>query len=78
VIYSWKCKECGYQFDRMNRTPTSPDPCPNCGADALRRDWRAESVSVDRFRSFGDGKVEVTQVGEGGKRGRTTTEFVKE
>lgn len=58
MIYAWVCKECGYGFERQTREPTSPDPCPNCAADALRRDWRAESSNVWTFtNALGEGKV---------------------
>lgn len=49
MTYCWKCTECGYRFDRPMREPTTPDPCPNCAADTLVRDWKAEGVGVDRF-----------------------------
>lgn len=59
MIYVWKCKECGYGFERQTREPSSPDPCPNCAADALRRDWHAEHVNMEVFTSaLGDGKVQ--------------------
>ena len=63
MIYAWKCKKCGYGFERPTREPTSPDPCPNCGEDALRRDWRAEGANVEVFISaLGEGKVQARTV----------------
>jgi hypothetical protein len=53
--YVWKCPECG---DRQEYASREPQECPLHDKPVeMRRDWRAESVSIDRFKSFGDGKV---------------------
>jgi hypothetical protein len=71
MTYCWKCKTCGARAE-THKLETMPPVCNHGDAanyaanksDYMVRDYRAEGLGVDRFRSFGDGKVHAEYVGE--------------
>lgn len=62
-IYAFACTACGHHFDRLQKL-SDPDPsaCPQCAADAVRRQLTAPS-----FRLSGSGWYE-TDFKKDGKR----------
>ena len=63
-IYAFACKECGHQFDRLQKL-SDPDPeiCPSCGAAAIRR-----QVTAPSFRLAGSGWYETDFKKDGEKK----------
>src|SRR4249919_2608144 len=53
-IYAFECAACGHHFDRLQKI-ADPDPsaCPQCGADAVKR-----QVTAPSFRLSGSGWYE--------------------
>ncbi len=68
-IYAFACTACGHHFDRLQKL-SDPDPsaCPDCGADAVKRQLTAPS-----FRLSGSGWYE-TDFKKDGDRKRNLTE----
>ena len=72
-IYAFICTACGHRFDRLQKL-SDPDPgaCPDCGADAIKRQLTAPSFRLSGggwyetdFKKDGDRKRNLA--GEGGE-----------
>ncbi|WP_147653613.1 FmdB family zinc ribbon protein [Vulcaniibacterium gelatinicum] len=63
-IYAFACAACGHSFDRLQKL-SDPDPaaCPDCGADAVRR-----QVTAPAFRLAGGGWYETDFKKDGEKK----------
>lgn len=63
-IYAFACAACGHRFDRLQKL-SDPDPaaCPDCGADAVRR-----QVTAPAFRLAGGGWYETDFKKDGEKK----------
>ncbi len=63
-IYAFVCKQCGHEFDRLQRL-SDPDPetCPACAAHAVQR-----KLSAPHFRLAGSGWYETDFKKEGEKK----------
>ncbi len=60
-IYAFHCRQCGHQFDRLQRlSDPDPDTCPSCAAHAVQR-----SVTAPSFRLAGSGWYETDFKGSG-------------
>lgn len=60
-IYAFHCRQCGHQFDRLQRlSDPDPDVCPSCAAHAVQR-----SVTAPNFRLAGSGWYETDFKGAG-------------
>lgn len=46
ATYCHSCKNCGYSVQLVGIQVWGDSPCPACGVDAMRRDYRAEGVGV--------------------------------
>ena len=67
-IYAFDCAACGHSFDRLQKM-SDPDPatCPNCGADAVKR-----QVTAPSFRLSGSGWYETDFKKDGDKKKNLT------
>ena len=72
-IYAFTCTACGHDYDRLQKM-SDPDPiaCPQCGADAVKRQLTAPSFRLSGsgwyetdFKKDGDKKRNLTEKGEG-------------
>jgi putative FmdB family regulatory protein len=72
-IYAFTCTACGHDYDRLQKM-SDPDPsaCPQCGADAVKRQLTAPSFRLSGsgwyetdFKKDGDRKRNLTEKGEG-------------
>jgi putative FmdB family regulatory protein len=72
-IYAFTCTACGHDYDRLQKL-SDPDPiaCPQCGADAVKRQLTAPSFRLSGsgwyetdFKKDGDKKRNLTEKGEG-------------
>jgi putative FmdB family regulatory protein len=72
-IYAFACSACGHHFDRLQKL-SDPDPaaCPECGADAVKRQLTAPSFRLSGsgwyetdFKKDGDKKRNLTEKAEG-------------
>ena len=63
-IYAFECAACGHSFDRLQKM-SDPDPttCPNCGAEAVKR-----QVTAPSFRLSGSGWYETDFKKDGDKK----------
>jgi putative FmdB family regulatory protein len=63
-IYGFECDACGHHFDRLQKI-SDPDPtlCPDCGAEALRR-----QLTAPAFRLSGSGWYETDFKKDGDKK----------
>ncbi len=53
-IYGFECDNCGHRFDRLQKiSDADPTICPDCGAEALRR-----QLTAPAFRLSGSGWYE--------------------
>ena len=80
-IYAFECTACGHAYDRLQKL-SDPDPsaCPDCGADAVKRQLSAPSFRLSGsgwyetdFKKDGDKKRNLTEKGEGASSGATGT-----
>jgi len=63
-IYPYICKECGYEFDRLQKISDNPlEVCPECGAESLRK-----KLTAAAFQLKGTGWYE-TDFKDKGKKG---------
>ena len=76
-IYAFECAACGHDFDRLQKL-SDPDPsaCPECGADAVKRQLTAPSFRLSGsgwyetdFKKDGDRKRNLTEKAEGASGG---------
>lgn len=67
-IYAFACAACGHHYDRLQKL-SDPDPaaCPECGADAVKRQLTAPS-----FRLSGSGWYETDFKKDGDKKRNLT------
>jgi putative FmdB family regulatory protein len=72
-IYAFACASCGHHFDRLQKL-SDPDPatCPDCGADAVKRQLTAPSFRLSGsgwyetdFKKDGDKKRNLTEAADG-------------
>ena len=72
-IYAFTCAACGHHYDRLQKL-SDPDPaaCPECGADAVKRQLTAPSFRLSGsgwyetdFKKAGDKKRNLSEKGEG-------------
>ena len=74
-IYAFACTACGHHFDRLQKlSDPDPDACPECTADAVKRQLTAPSFRLSGsgwyetdFKKDGDRKRNLTEKGEGAK-----------
>ena len=74
-IYAFACTACGHHFDRLQKlSDPDPDACPECAADAVKRQLTAPSFRLSGsgwyetdFKKDGDKKRNLTEKGEGAK-----------
>lgn len=68
-IYAFACTACGHHYDRLQKL-ADPDPvaCPECGADAIKR-----QITAPSFRLSGSGWYE-TDFKKDGDRKRNLVE----
>ena len=80
-IYAFTCTACGHDYDRLQKM-SDPDPaaCPQCGADAVKRQLTAPSFRLSGsgwyetdFKKDGDRKRNLTENGEGAASTATVT-----
>ena len=63
-IYAFECGSCGHAFDRLQRlSDADPDTCPECGAQAIRR-----QLTAPQFRLAGSGWYETDFKKDGDKK----------
>ncbi|MGO1541728.1 MAG: FmdB family zinc ribbon protein [Luteimonas sp.] len=63
-IYAFQCTSCSHQFDRLQKmSDPDPDACPECAADAVKRQLTAPS-----FRLSGSGWYETDFKKDGEKK----------
>lgn len=75
-IYAFICTACGHRFDRLQKlSDADPGACPDCGADAIKRQLTAPSFRLSGggwyetdFKKDGDRKRNLA--GEGGEGAR--------
>ena len=75
-IYAFECTACGHSFDRLQKL-SDPDPslCPDCGADAVKRQLTAPSFRLSGSGWYetdfkkGDKQRNLTEKGEGASGG---------
>ena len=81
-IYAFTCTACGHDYDRLQKM-SDPDPsaCPECGADAVKRQLTAPSFRLSGsgwyetdFKKDGDRKRNLTEKGEGAASKATVTQ----
>lgn len=81
-IYAFECSACGHSFDRLQKLSDSdPSVCPDCGADAVKRQLTAPSFRLSGsgwyetdFKKGGDKQRNLTEKGEGASGGAAKTE----
>ena len=74
-IYAFECTQCGHSFDRLQKlSDPDPDTCPNCGAQAIKRQLTAPAFRLSGsgwyetdFKKDGDRKRNLAEGGEGAK-----------
>ncbi|KRG71508.1 FmdB family zinc ribbon protein [Pseudoxanthomonas dokdonensis] len=72
-IYAFECKQCGHQFDRLQKlSDPDPDTCPACQAQAVKRQLTAPSFRLagsgwyeTDFKKDGDKKRNLADSGDG-------------
>ena len=72
-IYGFECDACGHSFDRLQKiSDADPTVCPDCGAEALRRQLTAPAFRLSGsgwyetdFKKDGDRKRNLADKGEG-------------
>ena len=72
-IYGFECDACGHRFDRLQKlSDADPTTCPDCGAEALRRQLTAPAFRLSGsgwyetdFKKDGDRKRNLADKGEG-------------
>ena len=71
-IYAFACSACGHHYDRLQKL-SDPEPvaCPECGADAVKR-----QITAPSFRLSGSGWYE-TDFKKDSDRKRNLTEKVE-
>ena len=63
-IYGFECDACGHRFDRLQKlSDADPTICPDCGAQALRR-----QLTAPAFRLSGSGWYETDFKKDGDKK----------
>jgi len=68
-IYAFECAACGHSFDRLQKmSDADPTTCPNCGAEAVKR-----QVTAPSFRLSGSGWYE-TDFKKGGDKKKNLAE----
>jgi len=68
-IYAFACTACGHHYDRLQKlADPDPDACPECGADAVKR-----QITAPSFRLSGSGWYE-TDFKKDGDRKRNLVE----
>ena len=72
-IYAFACSACGHAFDRLQKL-SDPDPnaCPECRADAVRR-----QVTAPSFRLSGGGWYETDFKKDGDRKRNLAGEGAK-
>lgn len=49
-IYEYRCPSCGHDFEKLMKISDNPPPCPECGADEVKK-----KVSASAFVLKGSG-----------------------
>ena len=63
-IYAFACTACGHHYDRLQKlSDPEPDACPECGADAVKR-----QITAPAFRLSGSGWYETDFKKDGDKK----------